>query len=254
VQLAIPASIQPQISSALLEAIWLLLDEQNGAIAETAAELVESKLEKSDALVLGPGLGRDVTTARFVERLLLGKKEIRGKAMGFVPGEPEPDSAPTALPKFVIDADGLQLLAEIPDWSKRLRGSGVLTPHPGEMAALTGMTAGEVQADREALALRFAREWNQVVVLKGALSVIAEPGGRSVIIPVATSALAKAGSGDVLSGVIGGLMAQGAAPFEAAVAGAWYHAQAGLQAAKRLGSERSVLAGDVIEALASVMA
>jgi NAD(P)H-hydrate epimerase len=121
------------------------------------------------------------------------------------------------------------------------------------MAALTGLTVEEVQKDRENTALRFAKEWNQVVILKGALTVIAEPGGSLVIIPAATSALAKAGTGDVLSGMVGGLMAQGVAPFDAAVAGAWFHARAAVQAAKTLGSERPVMAVDVINALPGVL-
>ena len=89
--------------------------------------------------------------------------------------------------------------------------------------------------------------------MKGALSVIAEPGGKSVVIPVASSALAKAGTGDVLSGIIAGLMAQGAGAFDAAVSGAWLHAQAGLFAADVVGTEASVMASDVIEFLPYVM-
>jgi len=204
-------------------------------------------------LILGPGLGRDATTGKFMQRLLLGESEVHGKTVGFLTDEKERSTAQIKMPPFVIDADGLRLLAGIPEWSKRLRGAGVLTPHPGEMAALTGLTVEEVQKDRENTALRFAKEWNQVVILKGALTVIAEPGGSLVIIPAATSALAKAGTGDVLSGMVGGLMAQGVAPFDAAVAGAWFHARAAVQAAKTLGSERPVMAVDVINALPGVL-
>lgn len=253
VQMAIPASIQPQISSSILEAIWLLLDEENGAIAEPAVDLIFGRLAKTNVLILGPGLGRDATTGKFMQRLLLGESEVHGKTVGFLTDEKERSTAQIKLPPFVIDADGLRLLAGIPEWSKRLRGAGVLTPHPGEMAALTGLTVEEVQKDRENTALRFAKEWNQVVILKGALTVIAEPGGSLVIIPAATSALAKAGTGDVLSGMVGGLMAQGVAPFDAAVAGAWFHARAAVQAAKTLGSERPVMAVDVINALPGVL-
>jgi NAD(P)H-hydrate epimerase len=251
--MAIPASIQPQVSSSLLEAIWLLLDDEMGAIAEPAFELVSAQMEKATCFVLGPGLGRDETTVRFVKRLLMGSPESPAKSMGFVPVARQAAESEKLLPPFVIDADGLRILSTIPDWPKYIRGNGVLTPHPGEMAALTGLSVEDVQKDRESLAVHYARAWNQVVVLKGALTVIAEPAGKSVVIPVASSALAKAGSGDVLSGAIAGLMAQGVPAFSAAVAGSWYHAQAGLAAANQLGSERSVMAGDLIRALASVL-
>lgn len=253
VELAVPASIQSMISSSLLEAIWLLLDEENGVISESAAELVLSRLDKVSVLVLGPGIGRDETTGRFIESLLPGGSKKAAKSRGFLPGEKEHAAVGGNNVPFVIDADGLRILAAIPNWSNRLPATGVLTPHPGEMAALTGLSVGEIQMDREAIALKYAVEWNQVVILKGALTVIAEPGGRSVIIPAATSALAKAGTGDVLSGMVGGLIAQGASCFDAAVDAAWYHAQAGRQAALKLGSERAVMAGDVIDALAGVL-
>lgn len=253
VQMAVPSTIQPQLSTGLLEATWLLLDDEMGAIAESSAELVQSGFEKASALVLGPGLGRDETTSRFVEKILLRESEARSKSMGFIPVDKSGNSPARKIPPFVIDADGLRILAQIPDWSTRLEQTGVLTPHPGEMAALTGLKLAEVQQDREAVALRFASQWRQVVVLKGALTVIAEPEGRLVIIPVASSALAKAGSGDVLSGMIVGLMSQGVKPFDAAVAGAWFHARAGILAAEKLGSERSVMPRDVIESIPLVL-
>jgi NAD(P)H-hydrate epimerase len=101
--------------------------------------------------------------------------------------------------------------------------------------------------------LKYAREWGHVVVLKGAFTVIAEPGGQARVIPIATSALAHAGTGDVLAGMIAGLRAQGAAPFEAAVAGAWIHAQCGLLAAEQIGHAASVLSRDLIEQLPEVL-
>jgi len=89
VQMAIPASIQPQISSSILEAIWLLLDEENGAIAEPAVDLIFGRLAKTDVLILGPGLGRDATTGKFMQRLLLGESEVHGKTVGFLTDEKE---------------------------------------------------------------------------------------------------------------------------------------------------------------------
>jgi len=153
----------------------------------------------------------------------------------------------------VIDADGLKLLAKIPDWPKLLPAPAVLTPHPGEMSVLTGLTKEEIQKDRLAIALRFAQEWGHVVVLKGAFTVIASPEGRTTTIPVASSALARAGSGDVLAGLIVGLRAQGVEAYPAAVAGAWVHAQAGLYTAEEVGSTASVLAGDVLDCVNDVM-
>jgi NAD(P)H-hydrate epimerase len=102
-------------------------------------------------------------------------------------------------------------------------------------------------------AIEYAKKWQQVVVLKGAFTIIAEPTGKTCVIPVATSALAKAGTGDVLAGTITGYLAQGLAPYEAAISGAWIHAQAGLVAAQQVGTEASVLAGDVIEAMPAVI-
>ena len=154
----------------------------------------------------------------------------------------------------MIDADGLKLLARIPNWWEQLPGQAVLTPHPGEMAILTGLSTQEIQAKRIEIAEKFAQEWGHVVVLKGAFTVIAAPGGRTAIIPVATPALGRAGTGDVLAGLIAGLRAQGMAPFEASAAAAWIHAQAGLHAADVLGSTATVLAGDVLTAVVDILA
>jgi NAD(P)H-hydrate epimerase len=103
------------------------------------------------------------------------------------------------------------------------------------------------------VAEKYAREWGHVVVLKGANTVVASPDGRSVVIPVATAALARGGTGDVLSGAIAGLRAQGVKAFESAVAGCWIHAQAGLYAAKTMGCTAPVLAGDVLNAVAPIV-
>ena len=129
----------------------------------------------------------------------------------------------------------------------------MLTPHPGEMSVLTGLSKEEIQEDRLGIAGRFAREWNHVVVLKGAFTVIAAPDGCLAVIPVASPALARAGTGDVLAGLIVGLRAQGLDAFDAAVAGAWIHAQAGLYAADDMGTTTSVLASDVLNSVSDVL-
>jgi NAD(P)H-hydrate epimerase len=154
----------------------------------------------------------------------------------------------------VVDADGLKLLAQDDDWSRLLSAPAVLTPHPGEMSVLTGLPTTEIQADRLAIARQYSQEWGHVVVLKGAFTVVAAPDGQAAVIPVATPGLARAGSGDVLAGLIVGLRAQGLEAFPAAVAGSWIHAYAGLHATRLLGNPASVLAGDILHAVVDVLA
>jgi ADP-dependent NAD(P)H-hydrate dehydratase / NAD(P)H-hydrate epimerase len=115
------------------------------------------------------------------------------------------------------------------------------------------LPVGEIQSSRLEIAERCAKEWGHVVVLKGAYTVIAEPEGMTTIIPVATAALARAGTGDVLSGLIAGLLSQGVPAYQAAIAGCWIHAQAGMRAAENLGNTASVLAGDVLQAVTGVL-
>jgi NAD(P)H-hydrate epimerase len=114
---------------------------------------------------------------------------------------------------------------------------------------LTGLDKDAIQTDRIRLAQKYAAEWGHVVVLKGAFTVVAAPDGRAVVLPFATSALAHAGTGDVLAGAIVGLLAQGLAPFDAAVAGGYLQGLAGIQAATILGTTASVMAGDVVDGL-----
>jgi NAD(P)H-hydrate epimerase len=121
------------------------------------------------------------------------------------------------------------------------------------MSVLTGLSKDDIQANRLETASKYAKQWGHVVVLKGAFTVIASPDGRLTVIPVASPALARAGTGDVLAGLIVGLRAQGLEAYEAAVAGAWIHAQAGLYAADDLGTTASVLAGDVLNSVSDVI-
>jgi NAD(P)H-hydrate epimerase len=115
------------------------------------------------------------------------------------------------------------------------------------MSVLTSLPTAEVQKDRLGVVRRYAKEWGHVVVLKGANTVVANPDGRINVIPIATPALARAGTGDVLAGIITGLLAQGVEPGEAAYAGTWLHAMGGLQAERTVGNPASVVAGDVID-------
>ena len=121
------------------------------------------------------------------------------------------------------------------------------------MSALTELSKEDIQSNRNEIASKYAKEWGHVVVLKGAFTVIASPDGQMTIIPVASPALARAGTGDVLAGLIVGLRAQGLDAYDAAVAGAYIHAQAGLLAAEDLGTTASVLASDVLNSIVDVM-
>jgi len=175
-------------------------------------------------------------------------------AIGFVHEESDSKEAEkNSLPPTVVDADGLRLLAQIKDWHAKLPAPAILTPHPGEMSALTGLSKEEIQEDRQTIAIKFAKEWGHVVVLKGAFTIIASPDGRTTVIPVASPALAHAGTGDVLAGVIVSLRTQGLDAYDAAVAGAWIHAQAGLYAADDLGTTASVMASDVLNSISDVL-
>ncbi len=255
VTLAVPTPLHTALAGHLPEATWLLLPHELGVVAADAAEVVHKHLERATALLLGPGLGLEDTTAEFVEALLEGGggKAVRGQ-IGFVRREEMKESRKLTLPPLVVDADGLKLLARLADWMRRLPAETVLTPHPGEMAVLTGLSVAEIQENRLEIARRFATEWGHVVVLKGAFTVVAAPDGRTTTIPVATPALARAGTGDVLAGLIVGLRAQGVSAYDAARAAAWIHAQAGLRAAEWRGNAASVLAGDVLEMLPHVLA
>ena len=121
------------------------------------------------------------------------------------------------------------------------------------MSVLTGLPIEEIQENRLEIAEKYSKKWGHVVVLKGAFTIIAAPDGQIAVVPVATSALARAGTGDVLAGLIVGLRAQGVNAFEAACAGAWIHATAGVLAAKRMGNTASVIASDVLNAVPQVI-
>jgi len=231
VTLAVPEPLHSALAGHLPEATWILLPHEHGFISEHALPTLLNSFERATAFLLGPGLGDKHTTRIFVEQLLTSIE---------VPS--------------VFDADGLRHLSNIPHWYEKIKVPAVLTPHPGEMSALTGLSRDEIQANREDVAIKYAKQWGHVVVLKGAFTVIASPDRRVTIIPVATPALARAGTGDVLAGLIVGLLAQGLDGYQAAVAGAYIHAQAGLYAADILGTTASVLASDVLDSVPDILA
>jgi NAD(P)H-hydrate epimerase len=229
VTLATPESVYPIAAAKLTEAIHLPLPEDSdGRIHPDAAGLIRRNLSRYDSLVVGCGLGWSAGTTEFLERLLLQ--------------EPQPE-IPT-----VVDADGLNNLSQLPNWWQRLRGPVVLTPHPGEMATLAGISTPEVQQDRVASVRRWAAAWNVTVALKGAYTVIAEPGGLVRVSPFANPGLASGGTGDVLTGIIGGLMAQRLSSHLAACCSVYLHGQAGASVARRKGNTGTI-ASDLIEEL-----
>lgn len=247
VTLAVPQTIHPMVAARVDETTFLPLVDRAGDWRPRAANDLLAQLWDTpyDALLVGCGLGRGEGTAAFLQRLLEGLPQL------------EP------FPALVLDADALNLLAEMHEWWNFLPPSAptILTPHPGEMARLLGAAVAEVQADRAGIARRTAQEWNAVVVLKGAFTVVASPDGRVTLIPFANPALATAGTGDVLAGTIVGLLGQyrararhangGSAlndAFDAAVVGAYLHGLAGERVAANIGRAGTV-AGDVLAQL-----
>jgi NAD(P)H-hydrate epimerase len=249
-----PQIIISTLAGMLPEATWILLPHDMGVLNEAAVKILRKEIEGYRALLLGPGFGREDVTAEFLRELLHPKEEIKhSRAIGFVPlGADDAGSdkdTGSHLPSLVIDADGLNLLANMDDWPSLVPPNTILTPHPGEFARLARLDIEDVNARRIALAQDKAAEWGCVVVLKGAFTVVAAPDGRAAVQPFATSALASAGTGDVLAGVITGLLAQGLDPYDAALTGAWLHGVAGVRAADKLGTTASVTAGIVLDML-----
>jgi NAD(P)H-hydrate epimerase len=203
-----------------------------GAIARSDIPALEAAMDGANALVFGPGIPRGPETAPAI-RALLDRRPL-----------------PT-----VLDADGLNALADHPGLVAVIGHDApiVLTPHPGEMARLVGATIEEVQEDRVGMARRKAQEWGAVVVLKGARTVVADPDGPAAIIPTGNPGMATGGTGDVLAGLLGALLAGGMRPREAARAAAWIHGRAGDLAAEKHG-ERGMIAGDLGESIAAVWA
>lgn len=152
----------------------------------------------------------------------------------------------------MVDADALNALATDTRVLTGDHGPLVLTPHPGEMARLLGTTAAKIQEDRLEIAAKYAREWQAVLLLKGARTVIAWPDGQVYINPTGNPGMATAGSGDVLTGIIAGLAGQGLKPGVAAALGAYLHGAAGDEAARQRG-QRAMMAGDLLDFLPYVL-
>lgn len=226
VALAVPAAVRPVAAGQLPEATYPPLPGDE-ILGPAAAHYLGERLSHYDALLVGPGLSE---AADFMVALL----------------------ALANLPPLVVDADGLNLLAAMAEWPAKLPPQTVVTPHPGEMARLMGVSPDQVTGvDRVELARQKAAEWHCILLLKGAYTVVAAPDGRCSLVPFANPVLATAGSGDVLAGVIAALRAQGIDAYEAAVLGAYWHGAAGQLAGEAVG-RAGLLAGEIADWLPEV--
>ena len=224
----VPLSLQPILAGGDTPEMMTrgLPEDGSGGLVEDAAADVLTAAERGGALALGPGLGRSEGAFAFARRL-----------------------AREAATPLVLDADGLNAHAGcLGDLTSR-RAPTVLTPHAGELGRLLACESDDIERERLRYVRAAAAMSGAVVVLKGDDTLIAQPDGRVAVSPGATPALATAGTGDVLTGVIAALLAQGLDAFAAACAGVWLHAEAGREAARRLGVVEGVIASDVIEAL-----
>lgn len=227
VQVAVPESAEQALELRLLEAMTRGMPEQDGMHTEAGAEQVKEMAERAGAIVLGPGIGKGDGPGAFARKL-----------------------AQIADKPLLIDADGLNAHVGALEQLAEREAPTVLTPHAGELARLLETDSEEIEQRRLHHAQEAADRSQCVVLLKGDDTIIAQPGDApNAISPGATPALATAGTGDVLSGIIGALLAKGLTAFEAAAAGVLVHAHAGIEAAERIGGADHVIAGDVIHAI-----
>lgn len=224
----VPRSVYPLLADAIPEAVFWPVAEQDGCVSPAAVFSLPVVLGSADAVVIGCGLGRGEGTAAMVHHVL------------------SHSTAPV-----ILDADGINAATPHILSEETRKAPLILTPHPGEMARLLGLSVAEVQADRVGLACRLAQGAGAVVVLKGHRTIIAAPDGTVMENPTGNPGMATGGSGDVLAGIIGALVAQGMDPYAAAVCGVYLHGAAGDAAACRH-SQRGMLPTDLIEELSSL--
>lgn len=223
-KIAVPKSIYPVCATNILESVYYPLEEtSNGVISSKNTDFLLEMCEKSSAVVIGCGLSVCDDTKNLVQSVITNCKE-----------------------PLVIDADALNCICNKPEILKNLKAPAIITPHPGEMARLLHSTPKTVNSNRENTAINFAKKFGVVTVLKGAGTIIASPDGEVYINHTGNSGMATGGSGDVLSGIIGSLLAQGASPINAAAAGVFLHGTIGDLAAEKLG-KISMLPTDMID-------
>ncbi len=225
---AVPQSVYPLLVEAIPEAVFLPVADQNGCFSADAIPALTEALATADAVAIGCGMGMGEAQTSLVRQIL----------------------SHSTVP-VILDADGINAVTPHILVEETRTAPLILTPHPGEMARLMGLSIPQVQADRVAVACRLARQVNAVVVLKGHHTVIAAPDGETASNPTGNPGMATGGSGDVLAGIIGSLVAQGMTPYDAAVCGVYLHGLAGDMAAQRY-SMRGMLPTDLIEELGSL--
>ena len=223
-KIAVPKSIYPVCATNILESVYYPLEEtSNGVISSKNTDFLLEMCEKSSAVVIGCGLSVCDDTKNLVQSVITNCEK-----------------------PLVIDADALNCMCNKPEILKNLKAPAIITPHPGEMARLLHSTPKTVNSNRENTAINFAKKFGVVTVLKGAGTIIASPDGEVYINHTGNSGMATGGSGDVLSGIIGSLLAQGASPINAAAAGVFLHGTIGDFAAEKLG-KISMLPTDMID-------
>ena len=226
VTVAVPESLASVAAAKLTEVMVLPLpDGGTGVITRNARQEILAFLEKCDVLAIGPGLSTVLESTALVRELVVAVK---------VP--------------CVVDADGLNALVGDTGILRKAQAPLVLTPHPGEMARLLDTTTRKVQENRLEAAETAAADWQAVVLLKGARTIVAAPDGQAYLNLTGNPGMATGGSGDVLTGLVAGLLAQGLAPARAAAAAAYLHGLAGDIAARARGM-MGLVAGDILDAL-----
>ncbi len=240
--LAVPRSIFGPIATQVPEATYLPLPEGDwGVIGRDGLKVIAEAIERYTALLIGNGIGRDAATVDFLGRLFALSPSDRGKGpVGFRPNaateEAAADASPVQVP-VILDADGLNWLSTVERWWEKLAHLAlILTPHHGELALLRGVEREAISAAPQQAALDAAREWGQTVVLKGGYTIVATPTGELWSAPLANPALAAAGTGDTLAGLLAGLLAQGLGTTDAALLGVWIGARAGELARGEIGT------------------
>lgn len=224
VTLSIPASLNDLLEMKTTEVMTLPLPETDDLTLSVYAEnILKEIFPKMTATALGPGLSTHPETVKLVRHLISNIEH-----------------------PIVIDADGVNALIGHLETLKDAKGPLILTPHPGEMARLLDITSKEIQKDRIGIAQKFALKHKVYLVLKGARTIISDPDGNIFINPTGNPGMATAGTGDVLTGMIGGLIAQGMEPLAAAKTAVYLHGLAGDQAAEEIG-EMGMIASDIIE-------
>ncbi|MBB6218798.1 NAD(P)H-hydrate epimerase [Anaerosolibacter carboniphilus] len=222
-KVAIPQSLNSIMETRLIEAITVPLPElKKGVVGISDIEKIIKTMKESDVIAVGPGSGQ----TRELEEVLRNIFE-------------------EATIPIVLDADALNSLAHRLDMLKLLKSTAVLTPHIGEMARLINIPIEEIQRNKIQIAMEFAQKWKVILILKGARTVIASPEGKVFINTTGNPGMATAGSGDVLTGIVTGFLAQGIQPLEAALAAVYMHGAAGDRAAVRIG-EYGLMAGDIV--------